>query len=182
MYANPLGKGSYVACAHTTRVVCANTLRMAEAQGIANDSLKKFRHTSSVSQKINDHMVDMAELKLQLKRHEEKMNFLVDCSMNTAAVDSFLNKMFPAVNSDKDGRSKTIALNSKAAILNIFEGAQVQTLTTPFTKYGMLQAFTDWVDHEKTSRNSDIGATTFDGLFGIRADKKDQFLEQLMAA
>jgi hypothetical protein len=46
MYCNPLGKGSYVACAHSTRVVCANTARIAEAQGLANQSLKKFRHTA----------------------------------------------------------------------------------------------------------------------------------------
>lgn len=181
-YVNPIGRGSFMAFCHSTRIVCNNTARVAEAQGVANKSLRKFRHTASATNKIDAHLIDLAELKLELKRHEDKMNFLSDCPMNTEQVDAFLNKLFPAVNDDKEGRSKTIALNSKAEVLNIFEGVQTQTLSVPFSKYGMFQSLTDWIDHEKTSRNSDIGATMYDGLVGQRADKKDAFLDALIAA
>jgi len=180
MYCNPLGKGSYTACAHTTRIVCANTNRVAETQGLANQSLKKFRHTSSATVKINDHLIDMAELKLELKRHELCLTSLAEAEMTVGQVDAFLSTLFPMPK--EDGRGKTIAVNAKAAILNIFEGVQTQTLSKPFTKYGLFQAYTDWADHEKTSRNSDVASVMYDGIMGIRADKKQSVLESLITA
>jgi phage/plasmid-like protein (TIGR03299 family) len=180
MYCNPLGKGSYTACAHTTRIVCANTNRVAETQGLANQSLKKFRHTSSATVKINDHLIDMAELKLELKRHEVSLTTLAETEMTVGQVDAFLSILFPQPK--EDGRGKTIAINAKAAVLNIFEGVQTQTLSKPFTKYGLFQAYTDWCDHEKTSRNADLAAVMYDGIMGIRADKKQAVLEALIRA
>ena len=180
MYSNPLGKGSYTACAHTTRIVCGNTARISEAQGLANQSLKKFRHTASATTKINDHLIDLAELKLELKRHEDKLNYLADEEMDVQAVEAFLTRLFPEPK--EDGRAKTIAINSKNGIREIFEGVQRQTLSKPFTKYGMFQAYTDWCDHEKTSRNADLAAIMYDGIMGIRADKKDSVLDMLVRA
>jgi phage/plasmid-like protein (TIGR03299 family) len=180
MYCNPLGKGSYVACAHSTRVVCANTARIAEAQGLANQSLKKFRHTASATGRINDHLIDIAELKLELKRHEILLNELAETEVNTAEVDAFLSKLFPEPKDE--GRGKTIAKNSKAQVLNIFEGVQRETLSKPNSRYGLLQAFYDWCDHEKSSRNADEASILYDGVMGIRADKKQSVLDSLIAA
>ena len=178
MYCNPLGKGSYTACAHTTRVVCANTARVAEAQGLANQSLKKFRHTASAKGKINEHLIDIAELKLELKRHEEKLNFLAGEEIDTTQVDAFLNQLFPVP--EKDGRGKTIATNARSGIMDIFEGEQRSTLTLPNTKYGLFQAFTDYADHVATNRNGDEASVMFDGIAGIRADKKQKALDLVM--
>lgn len=180
LYCNPLGRGSYVACAHNTRIVCNNTERVAEAQGIANQSLKKFRHTSSATEKINNHLIEIAELKLELQRHEEKLNFLATQEVSIKEVDDFLDKLFPLPK--KDGRQKTIAINSRESYLNIFGGVQRETLSNPNTKYGLYCAFTDWVDHVKTSRNSDDASIMYDGLLGNRADKKQQLLDSLVAA
>jgi phage/plasmid-like protein (TIGR03299 family) len=179
MYCNPLGKGSITACAHSTRVVCANTARIAETQGVANQSLKKFRHTINSTGKVEKHLIDLGELKLGLKRHEELLNSLSDAEMSVAQVDSFLDKLFEVPK--EDGRAKTIALNSRKEILDIYEGIQRQTLAKPFTKYGMYQAFTDWSDHVQTSRNADAASVMYDGIMGVRADKKQKVLELLAA-
>jgi phage/plasmid-like protein (TIGR03299 family) len=179
MYCNPLGKGSITCAAHSTRIVCANTAKIAETQGIANQSLKKFRHTASAHAKIDGHLIDMAELKLGLKRHELCLTSLAEKDVSTAQVDAFLSSIFPSP--EKDGRGKTMALNAKAAVLNIFEGVQTQTLSKPFTRYGIYQAAIDYIDHDATSRNADIASVMYDGVMGIRADKKQKVLELLMA-
>lgn len=179
MYCNPLGKGAYTACAHNTRIVCANTERMAELQGMANGSLKKFRHTISADAKINEHLIDMAELKVGLKAHTDLLNGLADQEVSVEEVDAFLNKIMPVP--EKEGRGKTVAENNRTAFLNIFEGVQKDTLSNPYTKYGFYQAFTDWVDHEKTSRNADDASIKFDGIMGVRSDQKEKVLAVLTA-
>lgn len=179
MYANPLGKGAYVSCAHNTRIVCQNTERIAEAQGIANQSLKKFRHTRTAADRINGHMLDLAELKLHLKKHEAILDHLASQEMDTTEVDAFLDKLFPE--GDKDGKAKTIAENSRAAFMEIFDGAQKATFDNPFTKYAFYNAYTDMIDHASRSRNADVASIAYDGIMGIRADKKQRVLQLLTA-
>lgn len=179
MYCNPLGKGSYTACAHTVRVLCNNTKTIAESEGAVNASLKRFKHTASATGKIEGHLIDMAALKLGLKKHEILLNSLAEQELNTKEIEEFLAKIFPEPK--EDGKAKTIAKNSKEGVLNIFEGVQRETLATPFTKYGLFQAFTDWQDHVATSRNADFASVRFDGLLGTRADKKQKVLDLLAA-
>ena len=64
--------------------------------------------------------------------------------------------------------------------MNIFEGTQRVTLSNPNTKYGLYQAMTDYTDHVATNRNGDEASVMFDGISGIRAEKKQQALELIM--
>jgi len=179
MFSNPLGRGSYVACAHNTRIVCNNTERAAEAQGVLNASLKKFRHTRSAATKIQEHLLEMAELQLELKKRYEALNWLARQPITDADLDAFLDGIMPLP--EVDGRTKTIAQNSRKGILDIVHGRQHQeTLDEPMTKYGLYMAFTDWVDHGKTSRNSDEASITYDGLLGGRADQKEKVYQSLV--
>lgn len=180
MYANPLGRGSYVACAHNTRIVCNNTEKVAEAEGVSNESLKKFRHTASAAGKINEHLVDMAQLKLALKRHVMVLDHLSCVDADRAMVNAFLDKMFPMPKDE--GRGQTIAANNREKMMNIWSGQQRQTLENPTSKYSMYCALTDFIDHQSTSRGSDDAATMFDGIIGTRSDRKQTALEWLVAA
>jgi len=186
MYANPLGKGSYIACAHNTRIVCNNTEKVSEAQGTANKSLAKFRHTASANQKINDHLIDMAELHLGLERHEFALEFLSGIDMTRTRLEQTLDAIFPVALDDKgivrSQRAETIAENNKVSLLNIFDGAEhKETLDNPHTLYGFYQSYTDWADHEKSSRGSDMAATTMDGIIGARSASKQKVLDMLLA-
>jgi len=179
LFCNPLGNGSYRSCVHNTRVVCANTERIAETQGIANQSIKKFHHTMSSAQKINDHLVDLAELKLALKKHEDTLNELAITEVNKAQIDAFLNKMFPT---SKTSRGNSMQDKMCCDFLDIFEGVQKDTLAKPFTKYGLYCAYTDLVDHKRHTKRSDAAASRFDGIIGARANKKIDALNYLVSA
>lgn len=180
MYANPLGRGSYVGCACNIRTECDNTERIAEAQGLANESLKRFRHTASAQKQINDHLVDMAELKLELKKHEATLDFLAGAAVTTPDIEKFLDFAlpFPRV----EGRARTLASGAREQFMNIFEGKQAATMTDGFTKYGLYCAYTDFTDHYNKGASSDEGAIRFDSLIGQRSGKKQSALDWLVTA
>ena len=183
MYCNPLGAGSYKACAHTTRIVCNNTLKLAEAQGAVNKSLAKFRHTKSATERITEHLIDIAEVHLGIERHKEHMDYLSMRDVNKSQVELFLERLFPEHNADgskKEGRSHSIAVNSKLQVLKCFED-QRDTFETPTSKYALLNAYTDWIDHYATAKNADRASTTMDGIMGNRAVKKAKALELVEA-
>ena len=56
MYYNAFGGKAIAACAHDTRIVCNNTLNIAEAQGLANKTLYRFTHTQGVTERVNDYL------------------------------------------------------------------------------------------------------------------------------
>jgi phage/plasmid-like protein (TIGR03299 family) len=177
LYSNPLGRGAYKCCAHTTRVVCANTEAVATAQGFANGSLKKIKHTKTATERINDALVDISELYLGLDRHEAILNDLADTPVSVEEVDRFLDLVFPIP--EKEGRGKTMAENNRDAYMGVFEGDQTATLDNPYTLYGLYQGYTDYIDHVHQSRNSDKASIAFDGIMGNRATKKQEVLNVL---
>jgi phage/plasmid-like protein (TIGR03299 family) len=183
MYANPLGRGSHTACAHSTRIVCNNTAQIAQSQGYANQSLKKFRHTSSATERINEHLIDMAKFKLGLEQYEYQMNQLADTPIPSAGfLDDFLNTTFGNPHEVK-GRSQTMITNNVEAYKNVLR-KQRPTLTDKAgnSLYALFQGYTDWVDHEKQSRGSDSAAVQWDGLMGQRQKDKAGVLDSLLAA
>jgi phage/plasmid-like protein (TIGR03299 family) len=178
MYANPLGKGSYLACAHTTRIVCNNTLRAAAAQGAANQTLKKFRHTKTATEKIRDHIIDLAEVKMELTSFVAQLDNLADQKVNSVYLDRFLNEFFPVA---EEGRAQTMAENAREKLTTVFESKQEMRGASD-TKYAILNAFTDYTDHLAISRkNTDDGAIMWDGLNGVRAADKDKVFDWLIS-
>jgi phage/plasmid-like protein (TIGR03299 family) len=177
MFTNPLGRGQYIACAHNTRIVCNNTEQIAESQGLINNALKKFRHTSGAKSKIQDYLFELADLKLQLKQRELLLDALAGCAVSVEQVDKFLDTFFSLP--EDDGRSLTMAKNGREAFTGIFDGTQTHTMDNPHTKYGLYMAYTDWVDHEKRTRGSDLAATMFDGITGTRAASKQDALDYI---
>jgi len=176
MYANPLGRGSYTACAHNTRIVCNNTEQVAQAQGAMNKSLKKFRHTASATTRINEHLVDIAEVKLDLKRHIMVLDHLSCVDADRAMVNAFLDQMFPMPK--EEGRAQSIAKNNREKYMTTWNG-QRDTLDNPTSKYSLYQAYTDTLDHKLTSRGADAAAVQWDGITGSRASKKQAALDYL---
>jgi len=177
LFENPLGKGAYRAFAHTERVLCKNTLRIAESEGLANQSMKKFGHFSGAKEKISEHLIDMAKMKLCIDSHFELLNHLSGQMVSDNQVNQFLDKLFPIPLDE--GRIKTAALKSRGQFLNIFDGVQTETLDNPHTRYGLLQAYTDWSDHVKSARGLDDAAIIMDGLSGGRGAMKQKVLSIL---
>jgi phage/plasmid-like protein (TIGR03299 family) len=178
MYYNPLGMGSYSVCAHSVRIVCMNTLKMAESQGAANKTLQRFRHTKGAADKIGDALAELAGVKSGIEEHFEMLNALSGTTFDSAKVQQFLEVFVPIA----DGGSKhatTLAQKARDALLARFEVGQ--DLKKKHTAYGMLQAVTYVLDHDEPKRGNDTIAVAWDGMVGGRSNKKEHALAVLQA-
>jgi phage/plasmid-like protein (TIGR03299 family) len=181
MYSNSFGGDSIQACVHGTRIVCQNTLRMASVQGAANNTLKKFRHTANASDRVEKHMVDLAEIVGEIKEHHEQLDYLATLPMKPIDVEKVLKVVFPVP--EKDGRGKTLAVNKRESILNLFENKDDLQGDIAKTRYSFLSAVIDWADHQSTVRNGDDEVGRFwDGVWGLKDDVKQKTFNALLAA
>lgn len=181
MFYNPLGKGAYALGVHTVRIVCNNTLRMAEAESTANATLHKIRHTQSAGAKINAALVDLAQVKLGLQSFEDRMTEFTVQAMNSQKVDEFLNEFIP-VTDDLGQAGQTRRKNQQESIRANFEEAEGLDVSVSRSKYAMVQAVTKYLDHpEKLSKNQDMASVAWDGLVGRIAVRKDKAVSILAA-
>ena len=186
MFSNSFGQESYMACVHTTRIVCNNTLRVSLAQGASNKTLRKFRHTKNAAAKIEEHLVDLAEVIASTRTHHEKMDVLASIKMTAKDVKIVMDKLFPIDKDDngdiKKGRGTTRRINQREAILKIFEDCENLQGKIARTRYSFLQAVTDWADHESSVRNGDDQMGRFwDGIWGTKDKFKQAALDAVLA-
>jgi hypothetical protein len=154
MYSNAFGGSSVSACAHETRVVCNNTHMLAEAQGAANETLKKYRHTTGVQEKVDKYMVELTKLHAITAAHKEALDHLSGVQMNVADVSNFLGNLFPV---PADAKKKTVSTrtNKQAKVQEIFETAEDLQGDIKGTRYGMFQAVTNYSAHETETEEID---------------------------
>jgi phage/plasmid-like protein (TIGR03299 family) len=134
----------------TVRVVCNNTLTMAHgenANSVSFSHIKKFDH-AAVKAKLGNAVqsfgsfIEMAKL---LQRQ----------TMNHAKVDAFLKSLIaPMSQIDREDYDLT---NNRAyqKIKNLFDGGAMGSGLVGYTKWGMLNAVTEYYDHHKPTHNAD---------------------------
>lgn len=178
-FANPIGMGAYKALVHNERVVCANTLRVAESEGRANKSLRKFSHLNSAFNKINIYMEEMAAQWLLLDKHIETLNLLASQPITSEEIDKFLKCIYPQ-NSTMSDIAVKHNMEKRTAILNQFNTDQDLRPDIAFSKYGLLQALTYVIDHEQLRK--DAVKTHWENIAGVRMDLKAAGYNHLIAA
>lgn len=166
------GGKSVSACLHATRIVCMNTLRWAQSEGKANKTLKHFRHTKTVSERVQAHTVDLADIVGEIKQNNEVLDAMADVKILPAQFDSFLENLFPQENLD-EGRTKSIALNKQDAIKEIYESKD-DLKVLDHSVYRAFNAVTDWADHEMSLRGDDSSGKRWLSSLNGSADKVKQ--------
>lgn len=176
MYYNPIGKGSYKTCAHNVRVVCNNTLTAAHAQGKANKTLTRVRHTQSAQERLEVAIEDILEINQGFKAQEEQLAFLATKKAGKDDLRSFVEaRWFYQKPSEKRVNrvvDKVVEVYDRTA--NEYAGP------VRGSRYHMLQSVTDLVDHTR-KKSTDVGYAAFDGLVGIRAGLKNKFFDHMMS-
>jgi len=176
MYYNPLGAGAYKACAHDVRIVCNNTLKMAEVEGLANKTLKKIRHTATAADKIKEHLVDLAEVQMHLKKHIEELTYLTLLPVTEQEIKIYLDQIIPIPTHKSHDpsvadRARTIAINKRELIRANMENEAYLEGDITRSRYALLQATTQWLDHN-VIKGGDKGALAWDSLVGARSNLK----------
>jgi phage/plasmid-like protein (TIGR03299 family) len=184
LFTNGFDNTSYTACVNQIRVVCNNTLRAASAQGKANATLRKFKHTASALQKIEDYAVDLAGVVGAIEIHNENLDHLAEQEMTVTEVEHTLHSLFGITTEkiDKGGKGATMAMNKNNAVLNLFENKDDLQGGIARTRYALLNAVTDWADHDSPVRGgSDAGSRMWDGVYGTTDTLKQNALTLLNA-
>jgi len=186
MFSNSFGGDSYQACVHTTRIVCNNTLRVASAQGATNKTLRKFRHTKNAAMKIEEHMVELADIIASTREHHAQLDLLATMKVSPEQVNAFFDALIPLPKNEdgteKEGRGMTRRTNQREAIRSLFDEKEDLQGAIRHTRYSLLQAVTDWADHDSSVRNGDDPMGRFwDGIWGTKDKFKQTALELILA-
>ena len=97
----------------------------------------------------------------------------------------FFDKFFPIKEKEgevEEGRGTTLAIKSRERFTSIFE-TQKDSMSpaTAGSKYGILQAYTDMIDHPDNMRtNTDEASIIWDSITGVRASKKESVFNYLV--
>jgi phage/plasmid-like protein (TIGR03299 family) len=173
MYYNAFGGRSISATAHETRVVCFNTLLRSEAQGLANQTLRKFKHTSGAPKRVGEYMVDLSQLMISTEKHKAVLDHLAEQQMQVREVEHFLGHMFEIEEGDSK-KTQATRVNKRGEILKIFESGVDLQGAIARTRYAMLQSVTAYSQHETLSKDMDETSTWFDVVSGGGRHKFNQ--------
>lgn len=176
MWYNPIGIGSYQACAHSIRIECGNTLSAAAMQGAANNSLARFPHTAGAPEAIANYTADLAGFFLSLDDLHETLDVLARTGLRVSEVTEFLQDFFEGGDSD---RSKSISKGRSDKVLEQYERGDGLDGMTATSAYSLLNAVTYYFDHLPETDNRDGASITWNGLVGNAAQQKAKAYEAL---
>lgn len=168
---------SYRIC--LTRVVCQNTLGAALSE--KTRAKLTIRHTKNAMERLVDARAALASLGDDVVRMEDKLNFLAGRKMNREAMSAILDRLFPK-KAAEDGKTAntTRRENVLADILKIYELNDGNAFPEQRgTAYNLLNAITNYTDHERSTRNDGRAESA---LFGSGDQLKTKALEVITLA
>lgn len=185
-YSETFGLTAHEIYATHVRIVCDNTLRSARNDAAAKGLLEKCRHTAGAELAINMAAETFAELHLGLKKDVQAMEYLAKEPVFPSTMRAFLDTFLPIPADSPPGqpsnkRSQERAKQDRETVLTLWERERdSMNAKTAQSKYGLLEAYTDWADHHSYSRSP--YDRWLDGLNGDRAKSKADALNWLLQA
>jgi phage/plasmid-like protein (TIGR03299 family) len=157
MVSNCHGMKAASVCCSSVRVVCANTFRMAELQGVANNTFKKFRHIGGVNEKIKTATIELGELMTGIKFHHEQLNKMSQMELTDTEAVNIINAIFPSYDENDKKESWKNVLVSRKELIDLRRGELFDTYKArdngsmtdrcAKSRYGFFQAVTRMADH-----------------------------------
>lgn len=164
------------------RVVCQNTLNIALSQGTKN--VFRVKHTKNSSIKMTDAHAALVGLSIDVRTMEQKLNFLATRKVTRESYTSIIDRLFPKkVVENKDGKedegvSSTRRDNILAEILSTYDDNDGNQFPEQRgTAYNLLNAITNYTDHQRGSRGGDRSESA---LFGSGDKLKNQAYEVIL--
>ena len=158
-----------------TRVVCANTMRIAHAD---NRAVIKTRHSTS----FNGQLVakELAQIAQSFASYKAMGDAMAQVAMTGVMVGDFFKKLLDIDNVEKD-KVSTRTRNIFEDLKTAYRRTQIERNSNQHDAWTALQAVTRYVDHDRTVRNADHDVVgRFDsGLWGSGDAMKGKALDIL---
>lgn len=157
-----------------TRVVCQNTLSAALSE--RTRAALTIRHTKNAVARLTDARTALDSMGNDVQRIEDRLNLLAGRKMNREAMTSILDRLFPKAK-DAAGEVKDTARRSNILgdILKLYEVNDGNAFPEQRgTAYNLLNAITNYVDHERSSKEDGRAESA---MFGSGDALKSKALE-----
>lgn len=149
------------------RVVCQNTLNMALNAG---KNIIKIKHTTNSQEKLKQVKSLMGNTIKTLEGLQERMTFLSDKEPTNKNLRSIFNTLY----TEDEGGLSTKAKNSIEAILELYNHNEKSA-------YGLFNAFTEYVDHVRSTKGDVLIGRAESALFGSGNKVKTDILGIIMS-
>lgn len=156
-----------------TRVVCANTQRIAINKTEASHSI---RHTKSAAIKIAEIREKLGLIWDCCEAFEAEAERMVNAELSTVQFKEVIGQLWP-VNSNAPARTRNNAERRTSDLMRLWRSADTQAAIRG-TRWAGLQTVAEYLDHYSPAKNDDVRATrvlTSDAL----ADRKQRAYELL---
>ena len=184
------GNRTLIIAPTTIRVVCRNTLAMAEEQARANRHLGlaggfSLRHTPGIHESVNQAKQAFATVIRDHAATKAAWNRLADVPLTQKLEQQFMAQVFGTPGPDESDRAKTLRKGREERIAAILASPTSQVKGTKDTAFSLMQAVVEYADHDRTTRTSDGGdadeSRLFSATFGSGAELKARAWDAALA-
>ena len=170
------GKGSVIAAVNSKLLICTNGMMTSDRSFV-----NYVRHSASASARLTDAREAVGYIGVQVKQFGQLCNCLADVKLNTEDISEIVNRFYYK---DEKSNIQTSAQkqNQARAILLTYEDNDGNTFKSQRgTAWNMLNAFTNFADHQRTYRigreENEVEASDRGKLFGAGQAMKFQALQ-----
>ena len=144
------GEGAARLQTTSVRVVCANTVRMAEAEADANGTVFSFRHTANWEERMDEAREAISGVRRDFAAYTAWANEMAAIGVTEKQTAQFLTTFIPMEPGITDRAAKNVEA-ARAAVRGILEGRTSEGIGD--TAFGLIQAGTEWLDHYRRTRD-----------------------------
>ncbi len=147
----------------TIRVICQNTLRMAETQIRGNKNKPGLaggftvRHTPGLHEAMNEVQAAYARTVRAHLATKAAWQHLASVPLNRKLEADFMASVFGKPGPDEADRAKALRKTREERIAAILASPTSQVRGTKDTLFSVMQAVVEYVDHDRTTRTGDGG-------------------------
>jgi phage/plasmid-like protein (TIGR03299 family) len=184
------GNKTLIIAPTTIRVICRNTLAMAEAQARHNRHLGlaggfTLKHLPGIHESVNQAKDAFAAVIRSHATTKAAWNRLADIPLTTKLKAAFMAQVFGTPGPNETDRAKALRKSREERLAAIQESSTSQLRGTKDSLLSTLFAVGEFVDHDRVSRRADGGDTgesrLFSATFGSGAEVKERAWDAAIA-
>ena len=178
------GNRTLIIAPTTVRIICKNSLRLAEAQakerrqhpGLAGGFTLK--HTPGIHEAVVDAKAAFAATIASHAATKAAWQHLASKSLTKRLEAEFMAQVFGKPGPDETDRAKALRKTREERMAAILASPTSQVRGTKDSMFSLMQAVVEYVDHDRTTRTSDGGdadeSRLFSAAFGSGAAAKER--------
>lgn len=146
------GSGSFKGQATMTRIVCANTARVADLDAKARGTEFTFKHTKKVNERIANAQNALASWRQSLEDWQAQMEYLINQTTPPGIAPAYVERFIPMPpESLITERVRDNVLRDRKAWYDAYDGISGEGLKD--TAYGLVQASVEFLEWGKKAHN-----------------------------